>query len=82
MYVCLFVCMYVAIRRPRVHHALCTCQCAHIAYRNSVTLIVAHQSGRLLELNSQRVIQGVVTYIPAVLTRDRDKKLIGPIFGP
>ena len=26
MYVCLFVCMYVvAIRRPRVHHALCAC---------------------------------------------------------
>ena len=42
--------MYVAIRRPRVHRALCAC-----AYRNSVkivnvyhmlTLIVAHQSRR------------------------------------
>ena len=52
MYVCMYVCMYVhvAIRRPRVHHALCAC-----AYRNSVkivnvyrmlTLIIAHQSRR------------------------------------
>ena len=28
MYVCVCVCMYVAIRRPRVHHA-----CAYIEFR-------------------------------------------------
>ena len=46
----MYVCMYVAIRCPRVHYAVCTC-----TYHNSVkiinvyrmlTLIVAHQSRR------------------------------------
>ena len=55
--------MYVAICRPRVHHAVCAC-----AYRISVeivnvhsmlTLIVAHQSRRTnSSMNSQRVIAG------------------------
>ena len=57
--------MYVAIRRPRVHRAVCAC-----AYRNSVkivnvdrmlTLIVAHQS-RTEQQHEQ----------PASYSRERD----------
>ena len=44
MYVCMYVCMCVAIRHPRVHHALCTCARISQFGKN-----VAHPAG---ELNS------------------------------
>ena len=63
----MYVCMYVAIRRPRVHHALHYVR-VRAMYHNSVkivnvdrmlTLIVAHPAGELnSSMNSQQVGAG------------------------